>query len=77
MEAINEILNKANYCLGCKAKPCSTNGCPLNNNIPQFIDYIKQENYYEAYKTLCNTTVLPRNMWQNMSTYEAMSRFLY
>ena len=55
MEAINEILNKASYCLGCKAKPCSTKGCPLNNDIPQFIENIKQSNYYEAYKTLCNT----------------------
>jgi len=59
MEAINEIINKANYCLECKAKPCSTKGCPLNNDIPQFIENIKQSNYYEAYKTLCNTTVLP------------------
>ena len=59
MEAINEIINKANYCLGCKAKPCSTKGCPLNNDIPQFIENIKKNNYYEAYKTLCYTTVLP------------------
>lgn len=59
MEAINEVINKANYCLGCKVKPCSIKGCPLNNDIPQFIEYIKQNNYYEAYKTLCNTTVLP------------------
>ena len=59
MEAINEIINKANYCLGCKAMPCSTKGCPLNNDIPQFIENIKQNNYYKAYKTLCNTTVLP------------------
>ena len=59
MEAINDILNKANYCLRCKAKPCSTKGCPLNNDIPQFIENIKQNNYYKAYKTLCNTTVLP------------------
>ncbi|MEE0865287.1 MAG: FAD-dependent oxidoreductase [Clostridia bacterium] len=59
MKAINEIIDKANYCLGCKAKPCSTKGCPLNNDIPQFIEYIKQNNYYEAYKTLSSTTVLP------------------
>ena len=59
MEAINEIINKANYCLGCKAKPCSTKGCPLNNNIPQFIECIKQNNYYETYKILCSTTALP------------------
>lgn len=59
MKTINEIIDKANYCLGCKAKPCSTKGCPLNNDIPQFIEYIKQNNYYEAYKTLSSTTVLP------------------
>lgn len=59
MEAINEIINKANYCLGCKVKPCSIKGCPLNNDIPKFIEHIKQNNYYEAYKTLCSTTVLP------------------
>lgn len=59
MKGINEIIDKANYCLGCKAKPCSTKGCPLNNDIPQFIEYIKQNNYYEAYKTLSSTTVLP------------------
>lgn len=56
MEKINE---KANYCLGCKIKPCSMKGCPLNNDIPQFIKCVKEENYVEAYKILSNTTVLP------------------
>ena len=23
------------YCLNCKVKPCSNNGCPLNNDIPR------------------------------------------
>ena len=59
MKIKEEIYINANYCLGCKAKPCSTKGCPLNNDIPQFIEYIKQDNYLEAYKTLSNTTVLP------------------
>lgn len=48
----------ANYCLNCPTKPCSNNGCPLHNNIPGFIQYIKEENYEQAYKELCKTTVL-------------------
>lgn len=55
MEAINE---KANYCLNCKVKPCSIKGCPLGNNIPQFIEQIKEENYKKAYEILAETTVL-------------------
>lgn len=56
---MEEIQEKANYCLNCKVKPCSLKGCPLNNNIPDFIKEIKEENYKEAYKILCQTTVLP------------------
>lgn len=52
-----EINSKANYCLGCKTKMCKK-GCPLENDITQFISYIKEEKYEEAYYTLCNTTVL-------------------
>ena len=53
------ILEKANYCLNCKVKPCSKKGCPLGNDIPQFISQVKEGNYLEAYKTLSKTTVLP------------------
>ena len=54
---INEIQVKSEYCLNCKVKPCSK-GCPLNNNIPEFIKEVKQKNYEEAYNILCETTVL-------------------
>lgn len=53
-----QIKEKANYCLNCKIKPCSNKGCPLNNNIPEFIKQIKEKNYSEAYKILSETTVL-------------------
>ncbi len=53
-----QIQEKANYCLNCKIKPCSNKGCPLNNNIPEFIKQIKEKNYSEAYKILSETTVL-------------------
>lgn len=53
-----QIQEKSNYCLNCKLKPCSNKGCPLNNNIPEFIKQIKVEKYEEAFKTLQETTVL-------------------
>lgn len=59
MELIEEIKEKANYCLNCKLKPCSLKGCPLKNDIPQFIEQIKNENYEKAYEILAETTVLP------------------
>ena len=59
MEKEEIIYEKASYCLNCKNKPCSNKGCPLNNDIPEFIKQVKEEKYCEAYKTLCETTVLP------------------
>ncbi len=56
---IKEIEEKVNYCLNCKVKPCSLKGCPLNNHIPDFIQALKKEEYFEAYKILSQTTVLP------------------
>ena len=56
MEKIEE---KANYCLNCKIKPCSLKGCPLGNQIPDFISKIKEQKYKDAYETLSKTTVLP------------------
>lgn len=53
-----EIEKKLNYCLNCKVKPCSKKGCPLHNNIPEFIESLKKEEYVEAYKILSETTVL-------------------
>ncbi len=58
MLSINGAKEKANYCLNCKVKPCSLKGCPLGNNIPEFIKQVKEENYFEAYKILSETTVL-------------------
>lgn len=54
-----EINKKSNYCLNCKMKPCSIKGCPLGNNIPEFIKAIREEDYSKAYKILLKTTVLP------------------
>lgn len=40
------------------AKPCSIKGCPLGNNIPEFIEQVKLGNYQKAYEILAETTVL-------------------
>ena len=58
MEKLEEIQEKANYCLNCPIKPCSQKGCPLNNNIPAFIKEIKEKDYKKAYEILSETTVL-------------------
>ncbi len=51
MEKIEEIQKMAEYCLNCKAKPC-TKACPMNTNIPEFIQKIKSKEYGEAYNIL-------------------------
>ena len=53
---LEEIQKQAKYCLNCKTKPCKL-GCPLQNNIPDFIKCIKEENYEEAFKVLSDTTI--------------------
>ena len=53
---IEEIKKEAQYCLNCKTKPCMS-GCPLKNNIPEYIKLIKEENYEEAFKALLDTTI--------------------
>ena len=58
-EIEKEIREIANYCLNCKIKPCSTKGCPLQNDIPSFIGAVKEDDYKKAYEILSNTTVLP------------------
>lgn len=54
----NNIKQKAEYCLNCKNPQCKT-GCPLGNNIPAFIQNIKEDNLEQAYKILSETTVMP------------------
>lgn len=54
---IEKISEKSNYCLNCKIKPCNK-ACPLENDIPDFIKYIKDKNYEKAYNVLLETTVL-------------------
>ena len=49
---MENIKDAANCCLNCKVKPCSQKGCPINTNIPEFINEVKNENYKKAYDIL-------------------------
>ena len=43
--SLKEKINKyTEHCLDCKVKPCSNKGCPLSNDIPTFIKYVKEGN---------------------------------
>lgn len=53
-----EAIAEANRCLQCK-KPMCVRGCPVNINIPDFINQIKQGNFQEAVKKLKTQTALP------------------
>lgn len=53
-----EVKIAASKCETCVTKPCQI-GCPLNIDIPEFIGNVKNNNYGEAFKVLCKSTVLP------------------
>lgn len=54
---LEEMKEKANYCLSCKIKPCQV-GCPLQNDTTGFIKLLKEDKIHEAYDLLSETTVL-------------------
>ncbi len=45
-------------CLNCKNKPC-IDGCPLHNDIPSFIDYIKKDDLVAAVSIIDWTSPFP------------------
>lgn len=51
-------VEEANRCLGCKNKPC-VSGCPVNINIPQFIEKIKSKDFEGAYDIIQQSSSLP------------------
>ncbi len=49
---MEQIKEKASYCLNCKTRPCALKGCPIQTQIPEFITEVKNENYKKAYDIL-------------------------
>lgn len=46
-----DIKNEANRCLNCNNPRC-VEGCPINMNIPKFINYIKNDKLDKAYEII-------------------------
>lgn len=51
-------LKEASRCLNCKNKPC-VSGCPVNVDIPNFINCIKQNDLEGAYRRIAESSSLP------------------
>ena len=46
-----EVKEEASRCLNCP-KPSCMEGCPINNQIPRFMQSVKEGNYQEAYEII-------------------------
>lgn len=53
-----EALNEADRCLHCKNSPC-VSGCPVNIQIPEFIQKIKEIDYIASYNIISKSSSLP------------------
>ena len=53
-----EALNEADRCLHCKNSPC-VSGCPVNIQIPEFIQKIKEKDYIASYNIISKSSSLP------------------
>lgn len=51
-------MNEAARCLGCKNKPCVAE-CPVNVQIPEFIELVAEGKFEEAYQKIAETSSLP------------------
>lgn len=69
MQIPSKILEEANKCLNCKNPLCKIKGCPINTNIPQFINQIKNNNLEEAYKILQENNIMS-DICSNVCPYE-------
>ena len=57
-EQLKQAIAEANRCLGCK-KPKCKEGCPISNDIPEFISALSEGNLGEARKVIARKSNLP------------------
>ena len=55
---MSEAINEARRCLNCARPTCRT-GCPIANNIPQFIRALSEGNIGLAYETIAERRTCP------------------
>ena len=55
---VEVAVEEAKRCLNCKNRPCVA-GCPVNVNIPDFIQKIKEGDFEGAYQVINETSSLP------------------
>lgn len=55
---LEQAISEAERCFDCKAPRC-VKGCPVNIDIPRFINYIKSGDLDKAYQTISSTNNLP------------------
>ena len=55
---LEEAMNEAKRCLGCKNKPC-VSGCPVGIPIPEFVGKVAEGDIAAAYELLSNANALP------------------
>ncbi len=51
-------MEEATRCLNCKNKPC-VSGCPVGVRIPEFIEKVKDGDFFAAYDIIKSTNALP------------------
>ncbi len=52
-------IREANRCLQCKKPKCRDEGCPIHNDIPRFIDLLRQGKFEEGYWAIRETSSMP------------------
>jgi len=54
-----QAMGEASRCYGCKKSRC-IEGCPVNVNIPEFVEHVKKGNFEDAYNVLTESLLFPR-----------------
>src|SRR5574338_1028775 len=55
---VEAAVEEANRCIICKNRPCIA-GCPVEIDIPKFVEQVAQQDFHGAWRTLTDKNVLP------------------